>query len=382
MFAGEIGSDVSLTPVKTPAASHDDRRIQRAVFGWLCLYLTVLVGSFAIFETLGPDQFDIHVLGRHILLCNLHSRLLHEGPTILLITPTIFAAELWLVGWSNSSLYRLTAGLQASSKTDIVYFLSLHAGIIEKAGVVLTFGLTLFVAEHLRDSLFQYSRYQISITSLPVFAQVAVFVLVYSFFDYWQHRIDHHRIFWPLHRYHHAAEDFCTLNSSRVHPAAFSSALMSALIIILMKVSTEALIDANLMLATLRLLVHSRIDSDFGWVGRYVIQSPRHHRLHHILDMSRPIGHFGLVPIWDHLFGTWRRSDIDQTLPIGVSTPYQHGAWIGADIWRDYCDFCKAVASTLRPTAGQGVQPAPSPALAPRADAGTPPQLSRMLIDA
>ena len=378
MFEGQMDSVVDLIPVEGSLASQVDRRMQSIVFGWLCLYLGVLVASFAIFETLGPDQFDLHVFGRHILLCNLHSRLLHEGPTILLITPTIFAAELWLVGWSNSSLYRLTVGRQASSKTDIAYFISLHAGIIEKVGVVLTFGMTLFVAEHLRDSLFRYSKYQISITSLPIFAQVLTFVIVYSFFDYWQHRIDHHKIFWPLHRYHHAAEDFCTLNSSRVHPAAFSSALMSALIIILMKVSTEALIDANLMLATLRLLVHSRIDSDFGWVGRYVIQSPRHHRLHHILDMSRPVGHYGLVPIWDHMFGTWRHSDIDQTLPIGVSTPYRHGAWIGADIWRDYCDFWTGVASSLLPTAGQGAQSA----MATRAELGSRPQRDRILIDA
>ena len=85
---------------------------------------------------------------------------------------------------------------------------------------------------------------------------------------------------------------------------------------------------------------------DFGFVGHWLLQSPVHHRLHHVLDMSRATGHFGLCPLWDRLFGTWREEfagSVDQSLAVGVATPYRHDAWLVADMWRDYADFWKGV---------------------------------------
>ena len=100
------------------------------------------------------------------------------------------------------------------------------------------------------------------------------------------------------------------------------------------------MIYVNVVVAALGFVIHSRIDSSFGWVGRYIVQSPNHHRLHHKLDMSHPTGHFAMAPMWDHLFRTWY-GDADQSLVIGVDTPYRHGVWVGADLVRDYWDFWK-----------------------------------------
>jgi sterol desaturase/sphingolipid hydroxylase (fatty acid hydroxylase superfamily) len=49
-----------------------------------------------------------------------------------------------------------------------------------------------------------------------------------------------------------------------------------------------------------------------------------------------------MAPIWDRLFGTWR-GDADQSLAIGVDTPYRHGFWVGPDLLRDYLDFWKGL---------------------------------------
>src|SRR5262245_27379371 len=65
----------------------------------------------------------------------------------------------------------------------------------------------------------------LSLAGLPVGVQVACYLLIYTFFDYWAHRLDHSPLFWPLHRYHHSAQEFCILTSDRVHPANFSSQL-------------------------------------------------------------------------------------------------------------------------------------------------------------
>jgi sterol desaturase/sphingolipid hydroxylase (fatty acid hydroxylase superfamily) len=103
------------------------------------------------------------------------------------------------------------------------------------------------------------------------------------------------------------------------------------------------MVAVNLLVLGLGFLIHSRIDSDWGWIGRWVVQSPTHHRLHHVLDIStRPVGHFSMTPIWDRLFGTWR-GDADQSLVIGVDTAYRHGFWIAPDILRDYWHFWKGL---------------------------------------
>ena len=102
--------------------------------------------------------------------------------------------------------------------------------------------------------------------------------------------------------------------------------------------------SAVLSVMTIGLFIHSGIDSNWGWFGRWIIQSPNHHRLHHILDYkSNGVGHFAIAPIWDHLFGTWK-GEADQTLAIGVDTPYRHGYLFFIDLFRDYYDFVRTYA--------------------------------------
>jgi sterol desaturase/sphingolipid hydroxylase (fatty acid hydroxylase superfamily) len=73
-------------------------------------------------------------------------------------------------------------------------------------------------------------------------------------------------------------------------------------------------------------------------VGRWLIQSPNHHRAHHKLDMTEPTGQFAMAPIWDRLFGTWC-GEGGQDLAIGVTKPYRQGFWIAPDMLRDYADL-------------------------------------------
>ncbi|MFV4677350.1 sterol desaturase family protein, partial [Mycobacterium tuberculosis] len=111
--------------------------------------------------------------------------------------------------------------------------------------------------------------------------QLPLYFALYTFFDYWTHRIDHGRYFWPLHRYHHAAEDFCVVNSERQHPAQFVGIFIINLPLAVLGANPTVMIYVNVLVSTIGLLIHSRIDSNWGWFGRWVIQSPTHHRLHH-----------------------------------------------------------------------------------------------------
>jgi len=181
---------------------------------------------------------------------------------------------------------------------------------------------------------------EIGLGGLILPAQIAAYFVVFSFFDYWAHRLYHSRVFWPLHRYHHAATNFSVINAERAHPAAVLGNFLINLPMALLGASPLVLLYVNALAYGQSFLIHSRIDSDWGWFGRWVLQSPNHHRLHHKLDISRATGNFSMLPIWDHLFGTWDREAADASLVIGVATPYRHGLWIWPDVWRDFRDFC------------------------------------------
>jgi sterol desaturase/sphingolipid hydroxylase (fatty acid hydroxylase superfamily) len=168
--------------------------------------------------------------------------------------------------------------------------------------------------------------------------QVVLYFYVYSFFDYWAHRLGHTRLFWPLHRYHHSAEEFDIINAARIHPAGFAGIFFINIPMPLLGATPEAMIWVNVVTVALGFAIHSRIPSGFGWIGRYVIQSPLHHRLHHKLEMTQATGFFGMTPVWDHLFGGWSECR-DADVAIGVDTHYAHGFFILRDLLRDYRDF-------------------------------------------
>src|SRR5690349_21118919 len=45
-----------------------------------------------------------------------------------------------------------------------------------------------------------------------------LYYVTYQFCDYWTHRLNHTRLFWPLHRIHHSATSLSPLVAYRFHP--------------------------------------------------------------------------------------------------------------------------------------------------------------------
>ena len=322
--------------------SRDGRRFleKLAIFAALAVYAGFVVLAWRLSQVLLPDQLSVSLAGHALHLKNIHDKIASNGITVLCLLPTALWLEFMFVGWRGSSLRSLLVGPTASIRTDIVYFLASQAHLIDLAAKIMMLGVSMISGLVIRDWLRATFGISIDAGALPLAAQIAIYFLVYTFFDYWTHRIDHTRYFWPLHRYHHAAHDFCVINAVREHPAAFVSVFLINLPMAILGATPQVMIYVNVVTAALGFVIHSRIDSNFGWFGRYLLQSPNHHRLHHKLDMSHPTGHYGMAPIWDHLFGTWY-GEADQTLVIGVETPYRHGLWIGADLLRDYVDFWK-----------------------------------------
>ncbi len=317
-------------------------QVRNRIFAGFLVYLALGAVAWWAVNQLLPDQLSLQALGHTISTSHLHRRILATILTMALVIPSVLVFELRMVGWGDSSMRRLFVEQAASSMTDAACFLFWQTRVMSTLTVVMSLGVALVSGVWLNDYLREATGISLSLAWMPQPIQFVGFFLVTSFFDYWGHRLDHSRWFWPLHRFHHAATEFCVLTSVRTHPATFTDIVAATLPAAICGVSPEVIVQVNFFILVLRYVIHSRIDSNWGWFGRYVLQSPVHHRLHHILDQSQPVGHFSLTPLWDHLFGTWR-GDADQSLVIGVDTHYRHGAWIGPDLWRDYCEFWSGV---------------------------------------
>jgi sterol desaturase/sphingolipid hydroxylase (fatty acid hydroxylase superfamily) len=313
-------------------------------------YAAVLAAAWWALQALVPDQLTIHAAGHVLRLPHVHDKILGNAALMLVLLPSALWLECLVIGWKNSSARALLSPT-GSMKTDIMFLLLDQAHVMGLVGRAMMLGASVISGLALRDWLTARTGLAVDASALPLVPQVIVYFGVYSFFDYWAHRLAHTRPFWPLHRYHHAAEDFCVINGARSHPAGFIGIFLINLPMPLLGAGPEAMVWANVIVIALGFLIHSRIESGWGWIGRYVIQSPLHHRLHHKLDMAEPTGFFSMMPVWDHLFGGWSERR-DAGVAIGVDTAYAHGFWLVPDLLRDYCDFWKGLAGrrTLSPS--------------------------------
>lgn len=346
----EIGSvETARTRGRSPEYKLDP--VARKLLACFAAYLLAVV-ALAWELAWAPPDATFRVLGHVLGPADLAHRLLRRGLLLGLLLPALLAIELALEGWEESSLRRLLAQRPRSAWSDLAVFLFWSAPGHTVVAAVLSLGVVLLPAHWLHQALAGATGLSIDLDSWPLALQVGVLILVYSFFDYWQHRLDHSAWFWPLHRYHHSAEDFCVLTSVRVHPAGITAIVAGVLPAVLIGVSEDALFWLATLIATVRYVIHARINSDFGWIGRWVIQSPLHHRLHHKLDTTLPASNFSLVPVWDRLFGTWADA-CDPHVPIGVTAPYRQGVWVVPDLLRDYRDFWLALIGRYRDESGE-----------------------------
>lgn len=313
------------------------------LLGGLLAYAALLGGAWWAALRFLPDDLSLSLGGHALHMSEVHHKLISNAVMLFAILPFALWVEWISVGWEESSLRRLLFLRSKSADTDLAILALGHIKVLDVMARLMLLGASLISGEAIRLWLKAHTGVYIDPTGLPFLVQLPLFFFVYTFFDYWTHRIDHWKYFWPLHRYHHAAQEFCVVTSERQHPAQFVGVFLINVPLAVLGADPAVMVYVNVLVSALGLIIHSRIDSDWGWFGRWVIQSPNHHRLHHKLDMAHPTGHFAMAPVWDHLFGTFYGErggyDPSPSLPIGVDRPYRHGSWVIPDLLRDYWDF-------------------------------------------
>ena len=264
----------------------------------------------------------------------------------------VLLVDLWFLGWRASSLFRLLFNRSKSAILDILYAIVLTADAISLAQIALTFGASLLASKCIAWVTIQYGWSRIALPATgtwEILISFAIYWLATSFVQYWGHRLVHTPLFWHLHRFHHAATELNVLTTFRQHPLepvvlGFLS-LVSPLIFF--NVPQRVLLLYFFIGTISDLLAHSQLSWEYGWIGRWVVQSPRFHQVHHSIEEEHHNSNFSNCPLWDRVFGTWYK---------GTKAPSQYGIADPAyeqrpltqfvlDTWIFYANLARAVAS-------------------------------------
>jgi len=320
--------------------------------------LVVAVALFVVFERQAAPDLWAWVVGA----VEAKWRRFLTGPAgqLMALTVIVIVLELFFLNWEKTTVFRVFVRRNASAITDLGFTLLTFSGFKWLVDYVFSLGAAL-AAVKLGDALaarIGEMRWEMPANGvLGVAGAFAVYYLLSTFVGYWQHRLMHWRWFWQLHRFHHSATDFNVLTGFRANPGEMISNLIPALSpLIFLKVPDTGLFAVFVFInLTVAQMQHSELPWSFGWLGRWVVTSPRVHQIHHSIDEEHRDRNFSNCPLWDQLFGTWyggpnRPSAYGIPDPAHVERPRTQ--WL-IDVWIFYRDIARALVSVVRPAVVQ-----------------------------
>lgn len=245
--------------------------------------------------------------------------------------------ELYFLGWQNSSLKRLLKPSGTAAGDLWCWLLSVFY-LYRIFVLIFSFGIFYVLTS------FLVNRFHFDLLSkvTPVIAFIILLVLS-DLKHYVRHLITHKVGFlWELHKYHHSAIEMNMITGQRGHflEAAFIS-FFDSLLFIMLGAPAEMYLTLIVFREMHVMFVHSDVNWNWGWVGQYILVSPRAHVLHHSAATRHYDSNFGSMFIfWDRLFKTWNDPLIEtEKIEIGLpENPFNKQGFF-ADMILVYKDF-------------------------------------------
>jgi sterol desaturase/sphingolipid hydroxylase (fatty acid hydroxylase superfamily) len=311
---------------------------------WLCILF-----ACGLLIVTGTDQFQHLAIAHRGAPSYLLLSLILAVPVGVVTLAAGYLLEASLLGWSRSSLKMLRES-PASVRLDALC-MTMALLPLKLPGYLLSLGLFYAIDRHLLQTPdFSITRF------LPTWGlQAGCLLLLQSFISYWIHRLEHTiPALWALHKFHHSADRMSIMTA--VRQTELAKALELVVLVLFLALLSDPTAPKPEMGSPLfvivaiyfvyrcfvrvnQYLVHSNLTTDYGWVGRWLLVSPRMHRLHHAMDpryYNRNYT-FDLV-IWDRLFGTYASCDAKtaDTIRLGLEdSPFNSGRAIKC-VLRDY----------------------------------------------
>lgn len=163
------------------------------------------------------------------------------------------------------------------------------------------------------------------------------YFVILDLVSYWLHRAQHKfNFWWALHSLHHSQKQMSFWSDDRNHllddfviDGAF------AVVALLIGVAPAQFVMIVVATRVVESLSHANLRLSFGRIGKYMLVSPRFHRIHHGIG----VGHEGpvrgcnfavLLPVWDVIF---RTANFDNSYPSTGVRDQLDGAEYGRGFW-------------------------------------------------
>jgi hypothetical protein len=184
----------------------------------------------------------------------------------------------------------------------------------------------------------------------PLWVQIAIALPLAELGSYWMHRWSHgDNPLWRAHLLHHRPERVNVANAMTAHPVnAVYDKLARFAPMTVLGFDEGAVLAVALFGLTQSLVAHANIAGGIGSLD-YAIGSARLHRLHHSTREDEA-GNFGTaLPLWDQLFGTYRRGG--SPAAVGVFEPRRYPGELDLRAllqWPFVCGLCRRLAACCR----------------------------------
>ena len=152
------------------------------------------------------------------------------------------------------------------------------------------------------------------VTSIPWISFV-IYIVILDFFEYVYHRASHHwNWWWQLHALHHSQKHMTVWTDNRNHVLDdIMHSAFFALVALLIGVEPVQFLWIIALSQLIQSWQHGNLNLDHGWL-KYVLISPKFHRLHHAVGMGHEVPgkpgvlggcNFGILfPWWDMVLKT------------------------------------------------------------------------------
>ena len=209
----------------------------------------------------------------------------------------LFAALLVVIGLceakGGASLKRYTS---RSVLNDLLY------GLFYQGGLYALLVYTPFF-DFVRGKLSLFDLHLLG--RMPAYVSLPLYFLVIDFCNYWIHRLQHTRFFWPFHSIHHSQGQLSFFTEYRFH--LLEQFMTSAAVLIplmILGAHPKVWLPLQFLEYFLAALPHAELNWRLGPLYR-VLNGPVFHSIHHSPEPRFFNKNFGMVfSFWDFLFGT------------------------------------------------------------------------------
>jgi sterol desaturase/sphingolipid hydroxylase (fatty acid hydroxylase superfamily) len=219
--------------------------------------------------------------------------------------------EILVLGFKKSTVGDLLYNFSKNDSIDIFYFLLTTLNLLFIVSPLVSLGVPYLF----KKGFIIFFDFKLGYIFNPIVHFLLFFIFV-DFCNYWQHRLMHKFDFlWEIHKLHHSATKFNLFTVFREHPLDHAlNSISIALPIGILGYPPSSFVFIYCLFLGLGYLKHGKVPYKFGLIGKYFIQAPYFHYLHH-LNHSRfyNTNYANNLIIWDHLFGTFKndQSNID-----------------------------------------------------------------------